>query len=463
MPKKSEIVCPESRSNFWLNLLCCGIFFCLIYFHYADQISFSFYDLVVVIFITIIPIIIHDVINADRIHKGYATTFKIKRKFSLKRLTQKLAALYLTFGFVALIYWLFPVYHGGLYMNFLSFLKENWSYLFLFSGLYIAVVDLIMKDPKDSYYHIGGVLMLNQKEVDWRLVFEHIKAWVVKAFFLPLMTSFIVNNVNSLINYNFVPLYEGDKREIMKFLYEFCFLIIFSIDLIFAAVGYLMTLKIFNSQIYSAEPTTIGWISCLCGYVPFWSMLFYGQYFAYNDGYYWGDLLWGNDVLYLLWGVAILGMSLIYSLATVAFGYRFSNLTYRGLITGGPYRYTKHPAYIFKNLSWWLISVPFITHDNIGAEEALRNCLLLFGVNVIYFIRARTEENHLSNYPEYVEYAKWMNENGLFAWMGRLIPYLRYSEERALRSGSSVYKPFVQRDDLTAQALDKDEKYNKLI
>ena len=57
---------------------------------------------------------------------------------------------------------------------------------------------------------------------------------------------------------------------------------------------------------------------------------------------------------------------LVYCLATVAFGYRMSNMTYRGIITSGPYRFTKHPAYLGKVASWWLISLPFFSNEGLG-------------------------------------------------------------------------------------------------
>jgi protein-S-isoprenylcysteine O-methyltransferase Ste14 len=44
----------------------------------------------------------------------------------------------------------------------------------------------------------------------------------------------------------------------------------------------------------------------------------------------------------------------IYAWATVAFGLRFSNLTYRGVLTNGPYAFTRHPAYLSKNAFWWM-------------------------------------------------------------------------------------------------------------
>jgi len=122
--------------------------------------------------------------------------------------------------------------------------------------------------------------------------------------------------------------------------------------------------------------------------------------------------------------MAILFLIGIYVWASIAFGIRFSNLTHRGILTNGPYRYTKHPAYISKNLSWWLISMPFLSAAS--PIEALRHSLLLIAVNTIYFFRARTEERHLSFDPTYVDYAKYIEVKGIFAAIGKRIPALKF-------------------------------------
>ena len=110
-------------------------------------------------------------------------------------------------------------------------------------------------------------------------------------------------------------------------------------------------------------------------------------------------------------------------MASVAAGTRFSNLTYRGLWNTGPYKWTKHPAYVFKNISWWLVSMPFMLHST---ELAVKCSLLLFGVNFIYYLRAKTEERHLSHYLEYREYALLMNDKSIFRFMNRFLPFLKY-------------------------------------
>ena len=95
-----------------------------------------------------------------------------------------------------------------------------------------------------------------------------------------------------------------------------------------------------------------------------------------------------------------------------AFGLRFSNLTYRGVITHGPYRFTRHPAYLSKNLFWWSASLPFLVTDG-GPVEAIRNVVGLSLVSAIYYWRARTEEAHLlGEDAKYREYHAWMARQG---------------------------------------------------
>ena len=61
---------------------------------------------------------------------------------------------------------------------------------------------------------------------------------------------------------------------------------------------------------------------------------------------------------------------------------------------------------------------------------AVKLSLLLLLNNVIYYLRARTEERHLSHYPEYVAYALEMNEKSIFRWVAKLMPFLKYKPLR---------------------------------
>jgi steroid 5-alpha reductase family enzyme len=110
------------------------------------------------------------------------------------------------------------------------------------------------------------------------------------------------------------------------------------------------------------------------------------------------------------------------------FGFRFSNLTHRGIITSGPFRFTKHPSYVSKNIAWWLISVPFLSKSS-PLDAVWFSAGLMF-INSLYFVRAISEEAHLSEDPTYVAYAEWINEHGIFRWVTKLVPAFYYVAPR---------------------------------
>ena len=128
----------------------------------------------------------------------------------------------------------------------------------------------------------------------------------------------------------------------------------------------------------------------------------------------------GQPAMLWIWGAILVALTAIYAWATVAFGLRFSNLTHRGIITNGPYRFTKHPAYLSKNAFWWLATMPFLVTSD-SWTDAVRNTVMMVAVSGIYYWRARTEEKHLGSDPAYTDYAGWMERNALVPrFFGRL-------------------------------------------
>ena len=152
-----------------------------------------------------------------------------------------------------------------------------------------------------------------------------------------------------------------------------------------------------KNTVRSVEPTLFGWMIALLCYPPF------------NDvpGYYVG---WAADdfakfdsipMTYAL-RIAVLLCLTIYVWASVALGTRCSNLTNRGIVSRGPYAFVRHPAYISKNLAWWLTSIPFVL-----STGRLWFAVLSMGTWAgIYFFRALTEERHLIADPDYQEYCR---------------------------------------------------------
>ena len=135
--------------------------------------------------------------------------------------------------------------------------------------------------------------------------------------------------------------------------------------------------------------------------------------------------LLAKPLLLWIWAAILIFLTAIYAWATVAFGLRFSNLTYRGILTNGPYRFTRHPAYLSKNLYWWFATMPFFTTTG-TLTDAVRNTTLLALVSAVYYWRAKTEEKHLAaEDAKYRDYSAWMLANGAitrrFAALGRML------------------------------------------
>jgi protein-S-isoprenylcysteine O-methyltransferase Ste14 len=158
-------------------------------------------------------------------------------------------------------------------------------------------------------------------------------------------------------------------------------------------------------------------MAALICYPPFILMnnggpLDYRQGTMGEDGWtYWLD---GYPLLVVGVGFTLAVLIAIYAWATVAFGIRFSNLTHRGILTHGPYAWTKHPAYLSKNAFWWLATLPFLATTG-NPVDMIRNTAVLALVSGVYFWRARTEERHLMADPAYRDYAAWMARNGPIA------------------------------------------------
>jgi len=93
----------------------------------------------------------------------------------------------------------------------------------------------------------------------------------------------------------------------------------------------------------------------------------------------------------------IILLLLVYLWATLSLGTRCSNLTNRGIVKGGAYRFIRHPAYIAKNTAWWLTILPVMS---------IPAFLSMLTWSFIYYLRAITEERHLIKDPDYQKYCR---------------------------------------------------------
>ncbi|CAG9215365.1 isoprenylcysteine carboxylmethyltransferase family protein [Burkholderia gladioli] len=330
------------------------------------------------------------------------------RPMSFARVAMRLAGLGSIYAGIAFIYWLLPEYHGDFYKPFWSLCAMLAPYFAVGAPLYFAWMDARQREVDDAYLCWARFVFRGQKPESWSSVREMLAGWGVKAFFLPLMFVYVSSNADHLTASLTALQSAPYSLATFRFLYELAF----TMDLLFGSVGYLCTFRILDSHVRTVEPTALGWLVALVCYQPFWSLIS-DRYIRYEGTLFWDNWLAGVPLIQCLWGAAIIALVLCYALSTISFGLRFSNLTNRGIITSGPYRFTKHPAYLTKNLSYWMISVPFV--GALGWQVALAHCAALLAVNGIYFMRAKTEERHLMRDPEYRAYAAWIAQHGLFA------------------------------------------------
>ncbi len=367
-----------------------------------------------------VPIIIAEaLILKSYKHPETGLDFSMGTPADLKRVLIKLLGFYASILMIGFFYFLYPEYDRSFYKNWWHLLKYVIPATCILAIPYIYLLDRYLLVKEDANWHAGMFVLGQRTAVDKEILKNHILGWFVKGFFLPLMFTFLVNNMN-YFHYNSVlkaawQAFNGNPSN----LYHGMVTLIFTIDLAYVSVGYMLTFKIFNSHIRTVEPTVLGWFVALICYQPFWNALS-SNYMSYNsDNFNFNNLTVNHPTVMVVWGMTIILLLCIYVWATLQFGIRFSNLTNRGIITTGPYKYCKHPAYVSKNLSWWLIAVPFISTES--ATEAIRNCLLLANVNLIYFLRAKTEEAHLGKDPAYQVYLAHMKEHSLYSKLKRII------------------------------------------
>jgi len=339
-------------------------------------------------------------------------TRRALRSLNIARVAMRLASLACIYAGIGGLYWLLPEYHGSFYHPFWSLIGTLAPYVAVAAPFYFAWMDTHQRETDDAYLLLARLLLRGERPSNWRPLREMLAGWMVKAFFLPLMTVYLSTNAAQLNASLSAALNAPFSLATFRFMYDLSF----AMDLMFGTVGYLCTLRILDSHVRSAEPTTLGWLVALICYQPFWSLIS-SQYIRYEGSMFWDNWLISMPVLRIVWGSVIVALLLCYACATMSFGLRFSNLTNRGIITSGPYRLTKHPAYIAKNLSYWMVSVPFI--EPLGWQVALMHCAALVAVNLLYFVRAKTEEKHLMNDPDYRAYAEWIARNGVFAKITR--------------------------------------------
>lgn len=282
---------------------------------------------------------------------------------------------------------------------------------------YFVWVDRAMVAPEDGYYHAGRVFLGRWDGLDAEVLRGFLLGWIVKGFFLPIMAFYLIGALARLYATVAGPMPAGIVGVV-----GIATDLALVIELSVVCVGYTCTMRLFDSHIRSTNPFLLGWVITLSVYAPF-NAVVTGEIFAYRDGHDWA--FWFGDTWFAVpWGIALIVSFAVWVWATAAYGLRWSNLTNRGIITDGPYRWTKHPDYVAKVTFFWLGNLPFLSVA--GPLDGMRGLVAIVGVSLIYWGRAVWEERHLSEEADYRAYALAMNRNSIFAPLARRLPFLKY-------------------------------------
>lgn len=243
---------------------------------------------------------------------------------------------------------------------------------------------------------------------------------MVKMFFGPMMVVFLIDHIALLLISGtglFTMVSTSEQSALTMFNvhgFWFMFQLIMLVDVTFFTIGYLIELPSLKSEIRSVEPTLLGWLVALACYPPLndvtSSMLgWHSSNFPKFE----------SPSVHVAMNLALLVLMGIYAAASAALNFKASNLTHRGIVSTGPYRYVRHPAYISKNLAWWIGGMPTLT---VAAQSSLFQAgevlISLLGWTVIYYLRAVTEEDHLrrvdDEYNRYCEKVRYRFVPGLY-------------------------------------------------
>jgi protein-S-isoprenylcysteine O-methyltransferase Ste14 len=238
-------------------------------------------------------------------------------------------------------------------------------------------------------------------------------ALLLKFFFAPLMINWCLNHVGDMAN-AVVQFFDGIREGVTgrqlfdSSLFWACFQLILFVDTLLFTIGYIVEVPALGNRIRSVDPTFFGWAICLACYPPFND--FTGRFLVWQSSDF---PQFENSAAHFAANITLLTALAIYSWASVALGFKASNLTNRGIISRGPYAYVRHPAYVAKNLAWWIGALPtlYLVFASGNVRAAGYALLALGGWTAIYALRAITEERHLllanNGYAEYMTRVKW--------------------------------------------------------
>jgi len=317
--------------------------------------------------------------------------------------------LWLIISLFAAVYRFHPYYQRPFFFAFQAIVINIYGW-FCLGGFFYVWLTYRLRHQRSDDLTDPALLALSLVRRSWQALRSHswapwlrywrsprvcllLRALGVKFFFVPLMTVFLAEHVYEASRLWQRPYPAGGGIEWANWVMAFSYQLIFLSDTAVALVGYSFESLWLKNKTRSVDKTWSGWIVCLMCYPPFNDVA--GLYLPLGDG---GNALgFSGGTLLALRGFALVFFAL-YLWATLALGVRFSNLSNKGIVARGPYRWVRHPAYACKNLAWWMEKLPTMAD--------FHTVLPVLAWNAVYVLRGLTEERHLRTDPAYRVYCQ---------------------------------------------------------
>ena len=235
---RPRVTLPKSVSSFGINVIGCATVVAVLFVLRSMHKSGS--DAVLILCAAgVLPILLLDVFVL-KVHRRATAglDWDSEPRSDWRRFLTKLLGLALTVAPFALAYACFDEYHydphhPNFFDPWYNVLHRFWLPLVVGALFYVYFVDERMRPPKDAYWQIGRWALGHREDLDKKEIANHYRAWLVKAFYLPLFVVYIHGQLNGLLTWNLASASMTNTR-----FYDFCNDLVYGLDVLYACVGY---------------------------------------------------------------------------------------------------------------------------------------------------------------------------------------------------------------------------------
>jgi hypothetical protein len=161
----------------------------------------------------------------------------------------KIAGLWATWAAIGFLYCVGRWYWDGIYLFAMEVMGLAAAPLLALSIPYVIWLDRRLIEPRDGAWHFGQLLIGRSALVDREAVYEHLRSWAVKGFFMAFMIAIVPGNWTAVVERS-----GADITANLVSLTQWLIMAMFMIDTTFATVGYALTMKPLDAHMRRAGP-----------------------------------------------------------------------------------------------------------------------------------------------------------------------------------------------------------------